>query len=99
MFHRLLLVLGYKEAKIIYSSEGYASKVSANKKLCLSQRAVYSGAEEVPRTAGLTQELGQDVYLFTRTSGLTWQNFSSGESLVFFCIPLLGISKTVKEMY
>lgn len=97
IFYRLLLVLGYKEAKIIYSSEGCGSKVS--RELCLSQRALYSGTEEVPAAAGLTQELGQDAHLFTTTAGLTQQNFSSAESLLFFCIPLLGISKALNELY
>lgn len=71
MLYRLLLELGYKEAKVIYLNEDCGSKVSVKKEFCLSQRAVYSGTEEVPPTAGLTQELGQDAYLFIRTSGLT----------------------------
>lgn len=98
-FYRLLLVLGYKEAKIIYSSEGCGSKVSVNKELCLSQRAVYSGTEDVPPTAGLTQELGQDAYLFTRTSGLNTTEFFISRKPLFFCIPLLGISKAGNELY
>lgn len=72
VFYRLLPVLGYKEAKIIYSGKDCGSKASMSKELCLSQRAIYSGTEDVPpAAAGGIQELGQDAYLFTRTSVLT----------------------------
>lgn len=102
MLHTLLPVLGYKEAKIVYSSEEIqdcGSKVSVSRERGLAQKAIDPGTEEVPPTAGLTQELGQDAYLSTRTSVLTQWNFSPAKSLWVFCILLLGSSKPLKESY
>lgn len=73
-FYRLLFVLGYKGKNYLFKWRLWIKSQCEQGALSFTG-AVYSGTEEVPPTAGLTQELGQGAYLFTRTSGLNTTEF------------------------